>query len=126
MSEHNQQATLQAELEKHRAAVADVSGKIAVLEAEEKRKREEKEKKEREFASLQSQLKACQDWILFVQKKITEVEESVATVLKASCSDLKNAYLELGGTLQELATRQLELAAFKTYAGSLREKLKDQ
>jgi chromosome segregation ATPase len=126
MAEHSadsQRCSLHRELEKHQTALSGISEKIAAIDKEEKRKREEKEAKARDLASLQSQLKACQGWIIFVQKKITEIKETAARHVRAACSGDRNVYLMLGGALQELAIRELELAAFKAYEVSVQVKI---
>ena len=123
MTEHSQQATLQRELAKHQAAAADFSAKIAVIEAEERRKREAKEAKERALASDRRRLEACQRWISATEKKIAEAKEAVATEVKAVCSGEGQVLMLLENTVRELGIWESEMGTFKTYEASLRAKI---
>ena len=106
MSEDNEkkhQAALQREHEEHWAAVSDVSGKIAALEEEERRKRAEKEEKERDLAGLRNQLERCQGWISFIQKKITETKQVCVRQIAGACSGQGDVILLLKENVQHLA-----------------------
>jgi len=116
---------LQREAEKQRAALAATSEKIATIEQEERRKREEQEQKQRDFASLERKLKACRDWIQFVENKISELKGLAAELADAACSVESGEFLHrLRDNLTEVAAWERELAAFKEYESASQAKIK--
>ena len=116
-------AELQREQQKPQSALADTAARIAAIEAEEKQRREFREAKEREFLSLQSQLKKCQGWILFVKKEIAENRRAAAVQVADACLGQGEVQVRIRGTLQELAAWELELAAFQEFEVSVQAKI---
>jgi len=116
-------AELQREQAEHEAAAASAREKIATIEEEERRQREAKEAKEREFVSLQSQLKKCQGWILFVKKEIAENRRAAAVQVTDACLGQGEVQVRIRGTLQELAAWELELSAFQEFEVSVQAKI---
>jgi chromosome segregation ATPase len=115
MTENSQQATLQRELAKHQAAVADVSGKLSVIEAEEKRKREDQERKQRELAILARKREGFKRWISGTEREIAELKARAACEIDSACEDQAPGLFRLKDTLRELAIAVSVLEALKEY-----------
>jgi chromosome segregation ATPase len=114
---------LQRERKKRESALSEISGKIAAIEAEERRKREEVERRQSELAKLEKKLGACRENISWFEGKIGQFKAIAEAQIDAACNGNMEGFLNLTATLNEIAAWELAVEAFKKYERSLPEKI---
>jgi chromosome segregation ATPase len=112
-------AALKDEKAKREAALAEVSGKINVIEEAAKAEREAAEAKERELAASQKKLESCRQTVVFIEKKLDELRAASRQQAEIILAGQLEGVIYFESMLQEIAGWEAELATFKEIENSL-------